>query len=158
MDARVAELRRENEELHLRLFWKDYSVHKLQEMMRMANCWDNSPRCNCWNCAVTGRKDDDALVDGNKKCEFIPWFGAKVAACDMISGYILRTSTFSDHVSNPLNGVWDTDCHIIKIPCIGEDFGAITYGSKLWKAKTVNDPELKKLEKLFELLNPDDYE
>ena len=158
MDARVAELRRENEELRLRLFWKDYRVSKLQKAMQMANCWENSPNCNCWQCAVTGRMDCDTLVDESRKCGFISWFEAKVAACDLIVGYVLRDSTQSQHVSNPLNGVWDTDCHIVKIVMFGGDWSLFTYGSRLWKAKTVNDPELEKLKKLFELLSCDDSE
>jgi len=28
------------------------------------------------------------------------------------------------------------------------------YGAKLWKAQSVSDPELQKLKKLFEILDP----
>lgn len=154
-DARVAELRTENENLRLQLFWKDHSVQALEKVIREANTWDKSPKCNCWKCAVTGRMDNDTVIDEPKKCDFIPWFEEKITTCGLIAGSILRDSKEQTHMSNSLNHVWDVDCHFVKIPMMGGDWSAITYGSKFWKAKTVNDPELKKLEKLFELIGPD---
>ena len=32
----------------------------------------------------------------------------------------------------------------------GEDWDCFTYGAKLWKAKSVDDPEIQKLKLLFE--------
>lgn len=156
VDARITHLRTENENLRLQLFWKDHNVQAMEKVIREANTWDKSPKCNCWKCAVTGRMDDDAVIDEPKQCDFIPWFEQKIAACGLISGFVLGESERKTHISNTLNGVWDVDCHFVKIPMMGGDWSGITYGSKLWKAQTANDPELKKLEMLFEMIGPDE--
>ena len=59
-------------------------------------------------------------------------------------------------MSNPWDSVFDVDCHFVKLCENGGGWFMFTYGAKLWSAKTINDPELKKLEKLFELLNVDE--
>jgi hypothetical protein len=145
-DARFEQLCRENAELRLQLFWKDHNDRMLKTVMEKVN------KCNCWQCAVTGRMDKDDGVDDSKKCEFIPWFEEQLITCGITSGNVLKVSVSQHHISGSWNPVWDVDCHLVKIPMIGGDWSAFTYGLKLWKAKTVDDPELKKLEKLFNLL------
>jgi hypothetical protein len=153
MDERVSGLRREVEELRLKLFWKDHSVQKLNEAMAEANhAWDNSPKCDCCNCLVAGRTDDDWVADDSKPCKFVPWFDEMFTVSGLTYGYVLDTSSHSDHISDSWNSVWDTDSHIVKLHTMSGDWSAFTYGSRLWKAKTVKDTELKKLEKLFQLL------
>ena len=157
-DARFEQICKENAELRLQLFWKDHNTQMLEDAMRHANNWEKSPKCNCWKCSLSGRKDDDVEVDELKTCEFIPWFEEKITACDLTIGYVQMGSTSKYHMSNNLNPVWDVDCHFVKIVMMGGDWSAFTYGSKLWDAKTVNDPELRKLEKLFKLLDQENDE
>ena len=153
MDARVAELRRENENLRLQLFWKDYNVQSLQEIMRTANNWHKSPKCDCLICAVSGRKDEEIETDNARACAFIPWFEEKIDMCGLKFGYAFQDSTNHPHMSNTLNGVLDVDCHFVKVG--RGDWLMFTYGKKLFRAQTVDDPELKKLKKLFQLLDDD---
>ena len=153
-DARFEELCKENAQLRLQLFWKDHNVQMLKTAMDFANSSDKSPKCNCLNCALCGRMDEDDVYDDAKKCAFTPWFEAKIAECGLTYGYENQESTEQEHMSNKGIYVCNIDCHLVKDPTHDGDWGSFTYGSRLWKAKTVNDPELKKLEKLFELLEP----
>ena len=158
MDSRVVELRRENEELRLRLFWKDHNVQMLEKVMKEANQMDNAPKCNCFRCVLTERMDGDVVYD-NQSCTFIPWFEEKIKLCDLTTKYYtdlsLESTDYRIHVSDTSgNPVFIADCHFVKYCTTGIDWGSFSYGSKLWKAKTVNDPELRKLEKLFELMGP----
>ena len=155
-DARFEQVCRENADLRLQLFWKDHNVQALITAMEHANNRDNSPKCNCWNCAVSGRMDEEVGVYESKPCEFILWIEEKITICGLTSGRVLPESTPQEHTSDTWNSVWDVDCHFVKIPMVGGEWSAFTYGAKLWSAKTINDPELKKLEKLFELLNVDE--
>ena len=152
-DARFEEICKENAELRLQLFWKDHHCQILKTVMKNANL--NSSECNCMHCFLSGRTNEDVEIDKEKNCEFVPWFEEKLAACELIYGNVLRDSCSQDHISCRNGGVWDVDCHFVKLPMIGGDWHAFTCGSKLWKAKTVNDPELGKLVRLFKLLDPD---
>jgi hypothetical protein len=149
----MAELRRENGNTRLQLFWKDYSVQSLQESMRTANKWDKSPKCNCLICAVSGRKDEEIETDKARACAYIPWFEELIdKKCGLKFAHALQDSTNNHpHMSNTLNGVLDVDCHFVKVG--RGDWLMFTYGKKLYQAQTVDDPELKKLEKLFQLLH-----
>ena len=153
MDARVAELRRENENLRLQLFWRDYNVQSLEALMGTSNNWDRSPKCNCWSCAVSGRMDDGVEVDGARVCAYNPWFEEMIDECGLKFGHVRPDSTHHNHMSNTMNGVWDGDCHFVHVT--RGDWFQFTYGKRLYKAQTVDDPELKKLEKLFQLLDAD---
>ena len=115
MDARVAELRTENEKLRLQLFWKDYNVQSLAEVMRTANNWAKSPKCNCLGCAVSGRMDGDVEADNTRVCTYVPWFEEKIAECGLTFGYPLRTSTHHRHMSDTWGAVYDVDCHFVKL-------------------------------------------
>lgn len=45
MDTRLLELKRENEELKLKLFWKDHNPSMLKQAMAVANTVEGGPRC-----------------------------------------------------------------------------------------------------------------
>ena len=47
MDTRLLELKRENEELKLKLFWKEHNPSMLRQAMAAANKIDGGPRCAC---------------------------------------------------------------------------------------------------------------
>lgn len=154
MDARVAELRRENEDLRLQLFWKDHSVHLLRDVMGAANNWDKSPKCNCLSCAVSGRIEGDVESDDARDCAFVPWFEEKITECGLTFGHTLPDSTNHSHISDTWGGVYDVDCHFIKLG--RGDWNFFTYGKRLYQAKTIDDPELKKLKELIKLLLDDE--
>ena len=152
-DVAFQALCKENADLRVQLFWKDHNVQRFRSAMELSNNWDKSPKCDCWKCAVNGRKEFDAETDSSRDCAFIPWFEEKVIACKMTIGYVLPTSTSQEHVSDTWNVVWDVDCHFVLIERMGGRWGYFAFGKKLWGAKTINDPELMKLKKLFEMLS-----
>jgi hypothetical protein len=151
MDARVAELRRENEDLRLQLFWKDYDVHSLLDVVTNSNNWEKSPQCNCLTCAVSGRTDGEEEIDSDRKCAFIPWLEEKITECGLTFGNTTMGSSNHSHLCNTLNGVWDVDCHLVKLG--RSDWRAFSYGKRLYQAQTADDAELKKLKILFEQLD-----
>ena len=153
MDARVAELRRENEDLRLQLFWKDYNVQSLQDVMASSNNWEKSPKCNCLICAVSGRTFGDEELDDERNCAFIPWLEGKIAECGLTCGHTALGSSNHSHLSDPWNGVWDADCHLVKLG--RKDWRSFSYGKRLYQAQTAEDAELKKLKNLFEQLDAD---
>jgi hypothetical protein len=159
MDSRVAELRKENQDLRLQLFWKDYTVNSLKEVMRNANNWDRSPHCNCNICAESGRmqpesgrmqhENDDPEIDSERDCAYIPWFEEKIAECGLTFGPMAKCSAYHPHMPNKWKEMHDVDYHLVKV---SSDWCSFHYGKKLNNAKTVDDPELKKLENLFQKL------
>jgi hypothetical protein len=151
-DQRVSELLNENRALRLQLFWKDYGVTHLQEAMRNANQKNGGPDCNCLACGVSGRTDSERETDGFE-CSFKPYFDALLLECGLesLNG---GGGVVSQHNSDSSgNYVYDEDTHLIRLG--RDDWVAFTYGSKLWKAKTADDPELLKLCTLFNKLNSD---
>ena len=168
-DQRVSELLAENQKLKLKLFWTEYGTTQLQEAMCFANKKVGGPACNCIACAVSERKDSDLqkkAADG-LRCIFKPYFDALLCECEIISKKG-GSGERIQHMSNTTgNYVFDEDCHVVQIHTAGnfafdkdchlvqlgkDDWYAFTYGSRLWKANSVNNPELLKLRKLFEKL------
>jgi hypothetical protein len=154
MDARVAALRKENEELRLQLFWKDHKIQKLKQAIKRANFSSvDSIKCNCWKCSIAGRMDKGIKMDQNKTCKFIPWFQEIMAECGLIYESLPETHSHTDHPSDTSLPVCNVDSHFVETALTGGFLFQFTYGSKLWKAKSTDNPEIKKLEKLFGLLN-----
>jgi hypothetical protein len=141
------ELRKENENLRMQLFWKDFGLSKLKKAMYHGNCASYGPKCKCLPCTVSGRvrKNGDDSFD----CSFKPWFEEQVAACGMITGHCDGKGSIN-HDSN-VYGVYDVDCHLVYIGRM--DWKSFTYGSRIWKARTPNVPEIVKLKKLFALID-----
>ena len=153
MDARLLTLRRQNEELRLELFWTAHSVQKLQIAMKKANTgYERSIGCKCWKCSLAGIIDG-TVVDRSKTCQFIPWFEAKIKQCDLIHEGMPPQHMHVTHVSDSSGCVCDVDSHFVESDVMGVFMYKFTYGSKLWKAKSVDNPELKKLKKLFQLID-----
>jgi hypothetical protein len=158
LDQRVIELKKENELLKLKLFWAKHNSDYLKEAMA---CWNqdiSGPRCACLACVTSGRaSDDDILEEGNNSgtfnCTFKPDFEQKITECGM---------TFGSNFNNRLDGsivddqnlVFDVDCHFANVA--RADWNCWTYGLKLYNAKSVEDPELKKLVALFNTLYAED--
>jgi hypothetical protein len=157
MDARVVELRKQNERLKLELFWIKHSIQKLKDIMKHANYGrDASVSCNCWKCSLAKRIPKGTLVDNNKKCKFLPYFEALMQDCELSYEGLPGAHTHENHISDEEGNVCDVDSHFVETTMRGGFLHKFTYGSKLWKAKSVDNPELKKLERLFNLLSAED--
>jgi hypothetical protein len=154
MDARILTLRRQNEELRLELFWTKYNTKKLRAAMKHANCgWLGSPECHCWKCSLSGRIDKCTAIDNSKPCQFIPWFESHMTACGLTYEGDPGPHEHEHHACEKKGAVCDIDSHFVETTMRGGFLHKFTYGSKLWKAKSVDNPELKKLEMLFRILN-----
>jgi len=154
LDERVIELRQENERLKLEVFWRDNSLFRLRRAMAIANC--EQMKCMCDGCVIVGRTHspyEDLRVDPNANiniCRFAPWFYAQL----LVHGFVVSDddSDQSHHTPDsfgPLtrNECFDQDCHFVKL-----HFDKPVFGERLWKAKSVNDPELLKLSDFISFL------
>jgi hypothetical protein len=149
LDKEVIQLRRENENLRLLLFWKDHNVQRLKEMMASANQSDNGPKCYCNVCAVTGRMGEDAS-EQRMDCLFKLWFESLLDQCGLIAVYHTNYDQGVKHDCDGWRRVHDVNTHFHHL--IRGDWFMWTYGALLWKAKTADDPELAKLHALFQML------
>ena len=153
-DTRLLELKRENEALKLKLFWKEHNPAALKEAMSFTNQVEGGLKCSCLACLVSGRYEMDVgEIPEKKPCVFKPWFEQVLREHDMSVGIGLPDepvwvdgSVVDDH-----NSVLDDGQHFTNLG--SEDWISWTYGSKLWKATSVRDPELAKLQRLFRVLN-----
>ena len=148
--ARKKTLEAEIDKLRLEMFWSIHGVSNLQDTMYVANQQD-AMRCNCLACAVSGRFVGDNVLTG-ADCRFEPYFEALLAEC----GLIVEPCSveLSDvHISNSIgNCVYTNDVHFVTVD--HDDWRSFSYGAKLWKNPvSVEDPELRKLMRLFELLD-----
>lgn len=174
-DQLVVRLLAENRALKLELFWNKYNFGELHDAMKTANQKYKGPDCNCHTCDFVGRKnEDDGVIAEGYDCRFKIYFENLLAECGMISTH---TPTDYDHFfiaeedgdlahicMNGGNCV-DVDTHIVDSSEIA-DWRYFTYGARIWKASSVDDPELRKLVLLFhklledfeamELSSPDD--
>lgn len=151
-DTRLLELKRENEALKLKLFWKEHNPEKLKKAMASANWGPDGPSCSCLACAVSGRYlIDDGEVAETKPCTFKPWFEQVLREHDMSIGHVVDAPRADGSVCDSGNDVFDDGRHFTNFA--GCDWRWWTYGSKLWKATSVRDPELAKLERLLHYLD-----
>ncbi len=133
------------------MFWRDHGIKEMKKIMYRGNSAPYGPKCNCRSCALSGRIFGDEVND-SYCCKFKPWFEEQVAACGMVIGYHPGSAgVHVEHDCDPLNGAWDVDCHLMYIG--RSDWYCFGFGSKLWKSRTPNDPEVIKLKKLFTLLD-----
>jgi len=150
LDTRVLELRRENEALKLRLFWKEHGPEQLKAAMRLANGLAGGPGCGCLGCKVGGRNElAFSNVAGKDACAFKAWFEAILKELDMDVAVSLPAAAVWVHVKevDPDRSLLDDGVHFTNLGA--DDWVAWTYGSRLWKAASVSDPELAKLQRLF---------
>jgi hypothetical protein len=127
-EREIIEQRNEIEALKLKLFWKEYGINQLQRAMiceghRYRRLQPNKP---------------------HNTEDWYSWMGPLIKAHD------LEVETFTRHPENtPLPTQIDLNVHF---GCRFKYF-VTSYGSKLWKATSVDDPELRKLKALFHALN-----
>jgi hypothetical protein len=150
LDTRVLELRRENEALRLRLFWKEHGPEQLKAAMRAANGAAGGPGCGCLGCKVSGRGElAFSNVAGKEACAFKAWFEETLNGLGMDVAVGLPAEETWVHVQevDPDSALLDDGAHFTNLGA--DDWVAWTYGSRLWKAASVSDPELAKLQRLF---------
>ena len=154
LDTRLLELKRENEALKLKLFWKEHNPAHLKAAMYLANTADGGPACSCFMCVMSGRyPSDDGEIPRKKPCVFKSWFEQVLREYDMSVGLSLPDAPIwvNGIVVDDHNDVLYDGQHFTNLG--SGDWFCWTYGSKLWKATSVGDPELAKLERLFRALN-----
>ena len=171
-DTELMATRKENEALKLSLFWTKYGAYKLTAAIRVRNQMneDEPFNCSCTKCLQARRYScsDDISSDEEPEiiaCDFEPLFEAKLRELEMTFAVIPMTTNISRPRHECAAGLRygreavDVDAHIAVNgfdPRRGDpeeaDWGNFTYGAKLFNATSVSDPELKKLEKLFEWL------
>jgi hypothetical protein len=164
LDGRVIELRQEVETLKLEIFWRDHSLFRLNNAMKIAN--GMHVKCWCGNCGLRGRTylmSEAGLIDHDAECRFMPWFDGVLLSHGLVMLESSRDRGFRCHSVptsiRPLsrdNDCMDYDCHLFKLDTHSASYA---FGTKLWQAKSVNDPELQKLINLISMLEAyDDVE
>ena len=167
-DAEVFALRKEKEELKLSLFWVKYSAKKLHSAIKRGNekIPDIPRNCSCEICfyayrfCMEGCTQFDETLAPNEICEWRPLFEAKLVELGIEFSNESASQSWIKHecAGGREPGVAvDCDTHIVNEygnHCSGtsHDWSQFTYGSKLFKATTADDPELQKLVALFEWL------
>lgn len=152
------ELKKRNEELELRMFWVKHSPQKLARYMKEAN---NDPfimaSCNCENCFLARRLLTNTEVDYSiKECKFIAWFNQRAQDCGLT--YTKVDVSFKGNYKAMTIGkknitgyqICDVDYHMVDTSF--DKCDRFVFGRKLFAAKNVNDPELKKLVRLFKII------
>jgi hypothetical protein len=150
LDSRVLELRRENEALRLRLFWKEHGAEQLKAAMRVANGVAGGPGCGCLGCVVSGKREREyGELPVRTSCAFKAWFEQTLQELGMDVAVGLPAEETWVHVQevDPDSALLDDGAHFTNLDV--DDWVAWTYGSRLWKAASVRDPELAKLQRLF---------
>ncbi len=89
----------------------------------------------------------------DRVCEFVPWLEKQMLECELIYLSLPPDHTHSIHLSNPGACVCDVNCHFVETSMQGRYMNSFNFGTKLWKATFINDPELQKLSKFLKILN-----
>lgn len=144
-DAQIIELRRENERLKLALFWKRYSVDMLQKQLYEFRATGYCFHCYCPSCRANGRmsldEDDNAdyvalpMYITHTKCQYKPWFVGYIEDMDMRVAYGVDYGLDFEHFR-----------------LFGTEDWFWGYGARLLNARSVHDPDLRKLEYMFDNL------
>ena len=161
-DHALAKLRKENASLRLKLFWKDYNLKELIEAMVFANN-ATGPKCVCTACVSSGRIPDYMTSDQYAPCTFKQWFESHLASLGMETKMSLFQGENKNHIclhgkdvrAKEAGVVFDDDTHFSHYS-FRDNWTRFTYGSKLWAASNVNDPELLKLKSLFGILRKEE--
>ena len=146
MDTRLLELKKENERLKLKRFWKIYGVSKLRKQLRSYQWRIGAVHCECVSCKKYKRFDplpkngwdevdlEDARYYANQTwdvCRYRPWF-----------------DEFLNDMEDDVGEI-GTEHVYFKGTLVDWFWG---YGSKFLNARSVADPELRKLEEIFDTL------
>ncbi len=130
-EREIIEQQREIEALKLRIFWHEYSVRNLQTAIV----------CEAARRRRLGQNDDTLTIQ-----DWYLWMGPVIQSCGLEVELIDQ-----EHDQPVLVPPINIDVHLA---CRSKYF-VTHYGAKLWKARTVDDPELHKLKALFKALYDD---
>jgi hypothetical protein len=163
-DLRYFELQERERILELTVFWKDHNCVKLKDAMAFANQKPDGPDCSCVQCAMSGRKNFQiTLPSDGLPCTFMPYFESLLSECNITSknGHggvgIEHESTYDSIFDVSTHTyVYDIDTHLVTMG--GTGWYLLTYGSKLWKARSIKSIELHNLSLLFKNLYYDGVE
>ena len=128
-EREILEQKKEIESLKLKLFWKDYSLRNLQTAIV---------------CEANRRRRlniPDPTLDME---HWYLWVGPMIESFGMEAA-LIDQETDQRALVPPI----DINVHF----ACRERYYVSHYGARLWKAKSVNDPELRKLVALFDALN-----
>jgi hypothetical protein len=126
-EREVLELRKENEALKLELFWKKHDIRTLQSNIVALHLH--------YRMQATRPRVGNGQHEWTTHVEpIIQSYGLEVGIVDQ---------------EGPIQPQSDLNVHFV---CTRKFFIA-SYGAKLWKAKSVDDPELRKLKALFGALS-----
>jgi len=147
MDIHFLELKNENERLKLERFWQSYGPDKFSKQLSSFHWRMSLFRCGCVSCVKNNRfepmapyppdEDEDewfAIEYANKRwehCEYLPWFLEFLDDMERDVGEINFEHIFIE--GDSLEWSWG-------------------YGPKFLNARSVADPELRKLENIFDEL------
>jgi hypothetical protein len=142
-DAQIIELRRENERLKLELFWKRYSSDMLHKQLYEYRATGSCFHCWCPSCSANGRLylDGDEDITAlrvawhHARCQYKPWFVDFIQDMDMRVAYGVDYGLDFEHFR-----------------LFGTEDWFWGYGARLLNARSVHDPDLGKLEYMFDNL------
>jgi hypothetical protein len=145
MDKRFLRLRRQNECLKLELFWKTYNLDMLRKEMYETHTVCNLFYCNCVSCVANGRMleldegeaEHYAGLPRCTECAYKEWFLDFIEEMHMEHRY-----DDSEY--------WTDSGYFTLYDLENWSFG---YGNYLVDARSVCDPELRKLEWMFRILH-----
>ena len=146
------DLREENSMLKMKLFWKNYGVRDLIASMFSKNAIAaGAPKCTCFSCCLSRNSDDMIVLPFQSYCTLKPWIERRIQ--DDLGMTIVDADPMlsTEHVCNPGGTVYGQDAHFVRITKC--DFVDLTYGARIFDVQTPDDPELKKLTRLFNSLN-----
>jgi hypothetical protein len=143
----IADLKEENRQFRLKEFWRDFNISELREVVMAQN---KRPICFCDDCANNCRikswlkkPKGDVACD---KCVYHRWMFSTISECGMLvsDGHCVEKLLHTP--SCGFQYVSSEDVHFVYSPDTKLGF---TYGARLWKAQSTDDPELEKLAKFF---------
>lgn len=159
MDARLQEVIEENRKLKLALFWKTYSMAQLRK--KIASSIQHRVKCKCRSCNFCGKANE---FNGEwDECDVTRRFEQIARDCGLSSAVECWDSGIVPIIDEDLGEEFDDevqffcagDVHIV-LPGSFSDWAVLGYGEKLNRAKSIEDPELLKLKKLFETLDEEE--
>lgn len=141
-DKVIEDLMKKNRKLEVDLWLERHNGDFLfQEMSQANNMHRDKINCSCRECVGCERWYMHVFTGGSDEdCEFTPWFERKLAEIGITFS---RTESTDDPVLE--------DVHLVD--CGAFPWGKVRYGNKLRDALDKDDPEIKKLDDLFEILD-----
>ena len=140
----IRKLLEKNRKLRLEKYLENRNNYALLEAMADAN--NNHPEdvfCSCKICMESCRCHNNRELPGDSECKFLCWFERVLKNCGIISRRVPWEDCCEEY---DMEGV-----HLIDTG--DSPWSHCVYGSLITEAGSVNDPEIKKLRKLFAILS-----